>query len=264
MRLQSIGEHVPQGRPPRRADGAEPSSSALPVAPKLGAIDLGSVFSAEEDARAELVSRPNPKSTARGKGTRRSAPWKAVTGQEVRYPVDTEALRHRQQEDPLLKRVTSHLLHAEMGTDPEGKLDTESYMLDDHELLCHVSAGKAKPVLAIHCALVCDLVSFIHATNGHFGVTSTNVLLRVRFHWPTMMRGVGEYILPCGCPGPKLSTSHRISMSLGHATQLWEVLEIGLMRIEVTSFTSNMYLLLAIDKASIFSLTFPLAPKHAE
>lgn len=45
------------------------------------------------------------------------------------------------------------MLHGEMSTDPDRKLDIGSYLSDDHELLCHAPAGKGEPLLVIHRAL---------------------------------------------------------------------------------------------------------------
>lgn len=63
------------------------------TAPMPGGIDLESVLSAEKDARAQLVTRPDPMSTAVGEGSRRSASSQSAAEQAVGSLVDTEALR---------------------------------------------------------------------------------------------------------------------------------------------------------------------------
>lgn len=106
--------------------------------------------------------------------------------------VDTEALRHGQQQDSLLERVTSHLLDGEVSTDPEGKLDTRSYLTDDRDLSWYAPGGKEKPVSVIHRALEPDLIVLVHAMHDHPGVASTLALLRESFHLPTMTRDMQE------------------------------------------------------------------------
>lgn len=50
----------------------------------------------------------------------------------------------------------------------------------------------------------------------------------------------------------------------GHATQPWEVLEIGLIHAGITTLASNDYLLLAVDKTFQFPFAFPRPMKQAE
>lgn len=84
------------------------------------------------------------------------------------------------------------LLDKEMSTVPESKLDTDSYFLDDCEFSWRVPAGKVNLMLVIHCTLRPDLMSLVHMVHGHRAVPSTLVLLRERFHWPSIIRGVRE------------------------------------------------------------------------
>lgn len=49
--------------------------------------------------------------------------------------VDTEVLRRGQHKDPCLEKVRVRLPHGKVTTDPEEKLDTETYLLDDRDMM---------------------------------------------------------------------------------------------------------------------------------
>lgn len=199
MRFQLIYEQVPLERPSGLADRPARWSGAMLVAPTLDAVDLESVHSVEENARAEQVVRMDLVSTARGEGPHHSAPSESATERSVRLLVYTQALRREQQEDPFLERARSYLLHGEVSTNLEEEPDTESYFLGHRNLPWHVPTGKGEPVLAVHPASVSGLMSLNYALDGQPGVVSTLALLHEGFHRPTMTQDVLEYVLSCGC-----------------------------------------------------------------
>lgn len=131
----------------------------------------------------------------------------------------TEAQRCGKQQGTLLERVRSHLLQGEVSTHPGGELDTQSYLMDGHGLLWHALAGKVKPALAIHYALISDLVSLVHAVHGNPDEAPILAPQRERFHWPTMTRSIQEYIQSCGSRRRNRSTSQRIALLSDHATR---------------------------------------------
>lgn len=106
-----------------------------------------------------------------------------------------DALRRRERQDPFLEGVRSHLLHEEVSTDREERLDTKRYLLDHRDLVWYTSGGSGNPVLVIHRELVSGLMALVHAMYGHPSVASALALLREHFHWATMTRNVQEYAL---------------------------------------------------------------------
>lgn len=152
-----------------------------------------------------------------------------------------------------------HLLRGEVSPKREEKLGTKSYLLDGRDLAWYTPVGNRKPVLAIHHGLVSHLMALVHPMHGHPSVASTLVLLRERSYWPTRTPDVQECVLSYGCRRRKCSTSQRTAMLPGLATQLWEVLEIDLTRVGVTSLAHNEYVLLAVEKVSKFRFEFPTA-----
>lgn len=163
-----------------------------------------------EDARAKLVARPDPVSTAGGGSL---PPCSTSSGPPPNERFDCRSKRRstetRAAGGSLLKRIRSHLLHEEVSTNPEEKLDPGTFFMDDRTLLWHAPAGKRKPVLAIYRALVSDIISLVHGMRGYPGMTSTLVLLGECFHSPTIARDVRENVLSCGVWKHKRSTSQR-------------------------------------------------------
>lgn len=107
----------------------------------------------------------------------------SATELAMRSLVDTETLRGGQEQNSLLEKVRSHLLHREMSIDLEEKLDTKSNMLDDRDPMWYTPVGNGKLILAIHRSLVSDLIALFHAMYGYDGVASTLAPLRVRFQY---------------------------------------------------------------------------------
>lgn len=104
---------------------------------------------------------------------------------------------------------------------PKGRLDTESNLLDNRDLLSHAAAGKGKTVLVIHRALLSELISLVHTTHG-------DPAWLLLLHWyadafigQQMKLDVREYVLPYGYRRRTRSFSQRITMLLGNATQPW-------------------------------------------
>ena len=130
------------------------------------------------------------------------------------------------------------LLQGQISEDNQNQRVYEEHLLDDNELPWYTPLG-TQPVLAVHQALVPDLISLIDALHAHPGVASTLVLIRERFLWPNMARDVREYVLLCGCRRRKKSTSQKIVMPPGRAIQPWDVLEVGSTSLGVKSLVKN-------------------------
>lgn len=114
--------------------------------------------------------------------------------------MDTETLRRGQQQNYFFGKVRSHhLLHREVNTDLEEKLDSKSSLLHNRDLVWYTLMGRGEPMLAIHRALASDLGSLVHVMLGHPGVDSTLALLRERLNWLALTRDAQEYVSSCGC-----------------------------------------------------------------
>lgn len=177
---------------------------------------------------------------------------------------DFELLRNLQQKDHIFGKVKSQLRQDDQ--DEEALRIKERYVLDDNDLLWHVSSERRQQGrLVITRSLVPVILSLVHAIHGHPGIAATLILLRERFFWDTMIRDTRECVLSCTCRRRrKRSHSQQIVMLPGRAISPWEVLEVDLMRAGTESNTGNKYLLLVVEKASKFPLAYPLPVKQAE
>ena len=137
-------------------------------------------------------------------------------------------------------------------------------MLDDRDLIWYATNDTTKSTLAILCALVPEPLALIYHLHGYPGVASTLAPTRERFHWPTVVRNVREYVLSCRCSRRKRSSSQQLALLLARAVEPWEVLELYLLRIGITSLAGNECIQLAVDKASKFHFAFPIPTKKAK
>lgn len=99
------------------------------------------MLSVGEWAQAVQADKTDFMPTTMGGGARSPMQSESVTQRAVRSLVDTEALRHVQQQDPFLQKVRLHLLHGEVNTDRAETLDSKSYLFDDRGLVWYAPGG---------------------------------------------------------------------------------------------------------------------------
>ena len=102
-----------------------------------------------------------------------------------------------------------------------------------------------------------------HSTYGHPGTARTTALVSRWYCWPTLIRDVRGDVLSCGLRRRKRSGSQRVAMLLSRFLRPGEVLKVDIQDMAVKSDAGNKVLLVAVDKASKFSLAFQLPTKVA-
>lgn len=89
------------------------------------------------------------------------------------------------------------------------------------------------------------------------------MLVQGKYHWPTLKRDVKAYVLSCTCRRRKRQWSKQIAMLPARLLQPWEVLEIDIQDMKVTSKEGNRYVLVIVDRASKFLVAYALPSKEA-
>ena len=163
----------------------------------------------------------------------------------------------RQCEDLVLGRVRRELQEAGNRGSGGGK-----FVMDDNGLLWLAPLGKV-PRLAIPQSLVSGIMALAHSTYGHPGTARSTALISRQCCWPTLIRDVRNYVLPCGCRRRKQSASQRVAMLPARFPRPGEVLEVDIQDMGVKSDAGNKVLLVAVDKASQFLFAFPLPTKES-
>lgn len=167
---------------------------------------------------------------------------------------DRTRLVDAQRKDDTLRLPRSRL---EAGQGEDG-----DYLLDDHQLLWHAPRGRAYAI-ALPRQLVPAVLALVHGTYGHPGVARTTMLIERKYHWPTLKKDTRAYVLSCKCRRRKRAWSRQLAMIPARLLQPWEVLEMDIQDMKVTSDTGNRYLLVVVDRASKFLAAFPLPTKQA-
>eukprot|EP00752_Nemacystus_decipiens_P004057 g3715.t1 len=135
-------------------------------------------------------------------------------------------------------------------------------VLADDDLLWHAPRGRAYAI-AVPKHLVPGVLALVHGTYRHPGVARTTILVERKYHWPTLKKDVRTYVLSCKCRRRKRAWSKQLFMMPARLLQPWEVLEMDLQDMKVTSAKGNRYLLVVVDRASKFLSAFPLPAKDA-
>ena len=167
---------------------------------------------------------------------------------------DTTQLVAAQRQDPTLQQLRNEL--------EAGRGENGEYVLADDNLLWHAPRGRAYAI-AVPKQLVPGVLALIHGTYGHPGVARTTIHVERKYHWPTLKKDVRTYVLSCKCRRRKRAWSKQLFMMPARLLQPWEVLEMDLQDMKVTSDKGNRYLLVVVDRASKFVSAFPLPAKDA-
>ena len=167
---------------------------------------------------------------------------------------DPAQLAEAQRRDPTLGPIRAML--------EAGQGDGASYVLADNNLLWHAPRGWSYAIAVPH-QLVPGVLALIPGTYGHTGSARTTLLIERKFHWPTLKRDVRDYVLSCPCRRRKRAWSKQLSMMPARLLQPWEVVQMDIQDMKVTSDKGNRYLLVVVDRASKFLAAFPLPTKDA-
>ena len=166
----------------------------------------------------------------------------------------------RQQDDTHLGQVRKSLCDSS-GTGEEG-VDTTSCGLDDDDVVRYTNEqGRKLP--AIPESVIADVLALVHTLHGHAGVGATLALVRDHFHWPAVNRDTRQHVLSCGCRRRKRPNSRPIALLPGRPLELWDELQMDMFKIDTPSISGNKYVLLVVNRASKFSIGFPLETKQA-
>ncbi|CAN0166915.1 unnamed protein product, partial [Ectocarpus fasciculatus] len=168
---------------------------------------------------------------------------------------DTKLLIKSQCRDPILGPIRRQL--------EKSRGENGDYVLDDQQLLWHAPRGRQYAV-ATPRHLVPGVLALVHGTFGHPGVARTTLLIEKRYHWPTLKKDTREYVLSCRCRRRKRPWSTQLAMLPARFLQPWEVLEMDIQDMKVTSDGGNRYLLAVVDRGTKFLAAFPLPSKAAE
>ena len=117
--------------------------------------------------------------------------------------------------------------------------------------------------MAVPCNLVPGVLALAHGTFGHPGVARTTLIIADKYHWPTLKKDTREYVLSCRCRMRKRPWSTQLYMLPARFLHPWEVLEMDIQDMKVTSHKGNRYLLVVVDRATKFLSAFPLPTKEA-
>ncbi|CAB1102956.1 unnamed protein product [Ectocarpus sp. CCAP 1310/34] len=150
---------------------------------------------------------------------------------EVCYLLRQAAL-HRL-EDDFLQPVRSEM-EAGRGEDCE-------YVLADDGLLWHSPRGRTYAI-AVPKQLVSAVLALVYGVYGHPGTARTTLLIERKYHWPALKKDVRAYVLSCKCRRRKRSWSKQLLMMPPRLLQPWEVLEIDIQDMKVTSDTNNSHI----------------------
>ena len=167
---------------------------------------------------------------------------------------DIKLLREAQTSDPLLGPIRTAL--------DKGEGEKGDYVLDDQDLLWHAPRGKAHAI-AVPRRLVPGVLALTHGTFGHPGVARTTLLVEAKYHWPGLKSEVRDYVLSCKCRMRKRPWSTQLYMLPARFLHPWEVLEMDIQDMKVTSSQGNRYLLVVVDRATKFLSAAPLPTKEA-
>ena len=116
---------------------------------------------------------------------------------------------------------------------------------------------------AIPESMIAAVLALVHTLHEHAGVEATLALVRDHFHWPTVIRDTRRYVFSCGCRRYKRPNSTRIALLPGRTLELWDELQMYILKIDTPSLSGNRYVLLVVDRPSKFPFGFPLETKQA-
>ena len=131
------------------------------------------------------------------------------------------------------------------------------YSLGDEGIFWPARKGES-PKLAITRAMTTGVLALVHSTFGHPGVACTTLLVQGKYNWPTLVEGVRDYMLSCGCRRRKRASSQRVAMMPARFLRPWEVLEMDIQDLKQESQAGNGYMLVVVDRASKCLFAYPL------
>lgn len=113
-------------------------------------------------------------------------------------------------------------------------------------------------MVALRRTLISGVLALAHGPFGHPGIAGTTMIIADRCHWPMLKKDVRDYVLPCRCRMRKRPWSKQLHMSPAHFSRPWEILEMNILDMKMTSHKGNRYLLVVVDRATKFHFAFPL------
>ena len=84
-------------------------------------------------------------------------------------------------------------------------------------------------------SIVPGVLALVHGTFGHPGIAKTTIIIERKYNWPTLKRDVRDYVLSCRCRRRKRPWSTQLTMLPARFLHPWDVLEIDLLDMKVTS-----------------------------